>query len=128
MYFAVISFLFLLTKISKNGIVSSFSSANVNWIFISKLFKTEIINSVVPIFTKQIVSSTYRFQNVIYLVNFGKSEFSSSIKQKIQKIFNRNNVKLYVQHMQNKTQQQRCLFSVCNLDIIWLSMTAPEFI
>ena len=30
--------------------------------------------------------------------------------------------------MQNKIQQQRCLFSVSNLDIIWLSMTAPEFI
>ena len=33
----------------------------------------------VPIFTKQIVSSTYRFQNVIYLTKLGRSEFSSSI-------------------------------------------------
>ena len=30
-------------------------------------------------FTKQIVSSTYRFQNVIYLIKLGTSEFSSSI-------------------------------------------------
>ena len=35
--------------------------------------------SVVPIFTKQIVSSTYRFPNVIYLVNVGRSQFSSSV-------------------------------------------------
>ena len=29
--------------------------------------------------------------------------------------------------MQNKTQQQRCLFNDINLDIIWLNLTAPEF-
>ena len=30
--------------------------------------------------------------------------------------------------MQNKTQQQWCLSNVSSLDIIWLSMTAREFI
>ena len=62
-----------------NGIVSLFSFSIVNRIFLSKLFKTEIINSVVPIFKKQIATSTYRFQNVIYLVKLGRSQFSSSI-------------------------------------------------
>ena len=33
----------------------------------------------ISIFTKQIVSSTYRFQNVLNLVKLGRSEFSSSI-------------------------------------------------
>ena len=33
----------------------------------------------VPFFTKQIVSSTFRFQNVIYLVKSGRSGFSSWI-------------------------------------------------
>ena len=64
-------------KISKKGIVSLFS--NINWIFLSKLFKTEIINPVVPIFIKQILSSIYRFQNVIYFVKLGRGEFLSSI-------------------------------------------------
>ena len=44
-----------------------------------KLLRTEIMNLVVPIFTKQIVSSTYCFQNVIYLTKLGKSQFSNSI-------------------------------------------------
>ena len=56
----MISFLFLLVKISKNGK--------------SKLFEIEIINSVVPIFTKQILSLTYRFQHKL-----GRSEFSISV-------------------------------------------------
>ena len=30
--------------------------------------------------------------------------------------------------MQNKTQQQRCLFNISKLDIIWLSMIAPGLI
>ena len=69
-------------KISKNDIASLFSSSNVNWIFLSKLFKTETNHLVVPNFTKQTVSSTYCFENVIYFVKSGRSELSSWIIKK----------------------------------------------
>ena len=44
--------------------------------FASKLFKIETIYSTDPIFIKQIVSSTYLFQN--YSVKVGTNLFSSS--------------------------------------------------
>ena len=46
--------------------------------FASKLFKVETIYSTDHIFTIQIVSSTYLFQNFMYSVKVGTNVFSSS--------------------------------------------------